>query len=744
MVGRHRYLTPLIAFLVGLAATAATAWLVAGSESGRRDARFDGHVANAVNAVESRMLALLTLLRGTAGFYNATEGVSREDFREYVARLRLEHNYPGVLGIGFAAYAPGPDALDATVARARAEGQPEFQAWPAGEREDYSAILHLEPMNRRNAAAIGYDMMSEPTRRAAMLAAREAGLARTSGRVRLVQEIDPVKQPGFLVYLPLYRGDRDGISNPLDPGSLYGWVYSPLRAYDLFDAAFRHHDLSSIVVEIYDGEISAESLLYSSADPLPQPDHVAVRRIDSAGRPWLVRVSSLPEFERGSPQVLAALVALAGTLISLLIAVLMAQQLRSAVRTEREVELRTAELREANEMLVAEADAREEAEARMRQMQKIESIGQLTGGIAHDFNNMLAVIIGNLDMAERRSNEPDRMRRAIASAKAGALRAAELTQRLLAFGRQQALLPVPLELNELVEGMTDLLRRTLGETVQLGTDLSDELWMVHADRGQLENAILNLAINARDAMPDGGALTIETENRCIDSDEARAIGVSHAGEHVRLAIRDTGAGMSEEVAARALEPFFTTKEVGRGTGLGLSQVYGFVRQSGGHLRILSKPGEGTAVEIYLPRFHGDHRAATRDSHDEAPLPRGRKTELILVVEDEEQVRELSASTLRDLGYRVIEAANGAEALKEIDSHPEITLLFTDMVMPEMSGRRLVEAARERRPDLRVVFTTGYSPDVLGDQPIGAARTEPLYKPFTVAQLAQRIRKELDR
>jgi CHASE1-domain containing sensor protein/nitrogen-specific signal transduction histidine kinase/CheY-like chemotaxis protein len=739
---QHRRALPIVILILGLVASLAAAWLLATTEEQRREARFEGAANGIVAAVESRMLGQLTLLRGAAGFFNASDQVTREDFQAYVARLRLETNYPGVLGIGYAVYAPDRTALRRIEQTGRDPAVPDYRAWPAGERPDYSAIVYLEPMNRMNRTALGFDMLSEATRRAAMEGARRSGSAQMSGRVQLVQEIDPVKQPGFLIYVPLYRGQRGEADEVLDPAELYGWVYSPLRAYDLFEAIFDDDGLGGTVVEVYDERQEEARLLYRSGEAPAGDGLAAVRPIEVAGREWLVRIAPGPGFERQSPLGAAALVGLGGTLITLLIAALMQLQIRGRERTESEVALRTAELTAANRRLLAEAKARESAEAQVRQMQKMEAIGQLTGGIAHDFNNMLAVVIGNLDIVERRLGDPERIGRAVRNARSGAEKAANLTARLLAFGRQQSLSPRVLDPDRLVAGMTELLRRTLGEKIRLETELGGSGGAVCADPTQLENAVLNLAINGRDAMPDGGVLTIATAEARLVEEDAAAGDEGAPGAYVVLSVRDTGTGMSPEVAEKAVEPFFTTKAVGRGTGLGLSQVYGFARQSGGFLRLRSRPGEGTSAEIWLPR-HGAAPEAAQEEQAPGELPRARDGETVLVVEDEEQVRELSAGGLRELGYKVIEASNGADALPLLRRHPEVGLLFSDVVMPEMDGRRLAEEARTLRPDLRLLFTTGYAPDTLPGE--GAANGAALLqKPFTLAQLALRVREELDR
>ncbi|PZQ76924.1 MAG: hybrid sensor histidine kinase/response regulator [Variovorax paradoxus] len=404
-------------------------------------------------------------------------------------------------------------------------------------------------------------------------------------------------------------------------------------------------------------------------------------------------------------------------------------------------------LRELNETLerrvADEVAERSRTEDALRQAQKMEAVGQLTGGIAHDFNNMLAVVIGSLDLLARRfaDSEP-RAARYIESARDGARRAAQLTQRLLAFSRQQPLKPEAVDANRLVAGMSDLLRHSLGASVRLETVQAGGLWRSHADPNQLENVILNLAVNARDAMPDGGRLTIETANCHLDENYAAAhIGLA-PGQYVMIAVTDTGAGMTSEVLAKAFDPFFTTKDVGRGTGLGLSQVYGFVKQSGGHVKIYSEHGQGTTVKVYLPRLTG-HAEAPAPAQSAGSLPLGDAQEVVLVVEDEPGVRQFSVEALAELGYRVLEADGAAAALELIDAHPEIALLFTDVVMPEVNGRKLADEARRRRPGLKVLFTTGYTRNAVVHNGVLDPGVQLIGKPFTVEALAARVREVLD-
>jgi PAS domain S-box-containing protein len=382
--------------------------------------------------------------------------------------------------------------------------------------------------------------------------------------------------------------------------------------------------------------------------------------------------------------------------------------------------------------------------AALRQSQKMEAVGQLTGGIAHDFNNMLAVVIGSLELLGRRLSGGDaRAQRYVEAASDAARRAALLTQRLLAFSRQQPLQPEPIDANRLVAGMSDLLRHSIGASVRLETVLAGGLWRTHADPNQLENVIVNLAVNARDAMAEGGRLTIETQNAHLDDRYAAAHIGTAAGQYVLIAVSDTGAGMAPDVVEKAFDPFFTTKAVGKGTGLGLSQVYGFVKQSGGHVKIYSEPGHGTTIKIYLPRLHGVGEIEDENPAS-TPLALGEQREVVLVVEDEPAVRQFSLDALTELGYRTLEADGAATALRLIETHPEIVLLFTDIIMPDVNGAKLAEQARRLRPDLKVLFTTGYTRNAVVHNGVLDAGVELIGKPFTLEALSAKLRSVLER
>ncbi|MDA9491198.1 histidine kinase [Bradyrhizobium sp. CCBAU 11361] len=392
--------------------------------------------------------------------------------------------------------------------------------------------------------------------------------------------------------------------------------------------------------------------------------------------------------------------------------------------------------------IAEEMAQRGKAEEALRQAQKMEAVGQLTGGVAHDFNNLLTVVIGGLDTI-RRSKPGDeiRVRRAVEMSLQGAQRAASLTARLLAFSRRQPLTPQPSDLNLIIRKMTDLFHRTLGETIELEGVLAPRLWTVDVDPNQVESAILNLGINSRDAMPEGGRLTIETANVVLDEQYAATDAEVVPGQYVMVSVSDTGSGMDKETLNRVFEPFFTTKEVGKGTGLGLSMVYGFVKQSGGHVTIYSEPGAGTSVKLYFPRYHGD--AALGTETQEHLAPRGHSEEVILVVEDNADVRAYSVSVLVELGYNVLEAEHPDAALSILRTSDRIDLLFTDVVLPGRSGRELAELAKQMRPGLQVLFTTGYSRNAIVHHGRLDAGVQLISKPFTFEGLATRVRDILD-
>ncbi len=410
---------------------------------------------------------------------------------------------------------------------------------------------------------------------------------------------------------------------------------------------------------------------------------------------------------------------------------------------ERRVAERTRELAEINQLLHVEMGERERAEETLRHAQKMEAIGQLTGGIAHDFNNMLTGVLGALDLIQRRvaSGRLNDLPRYVEAATGSANRAAALTHRLLAFARRQSLDSQPVDVNQLVQSMEEILRRTMDEQIEFAMQLEPDTWLAYTDAHQLENALLNLVINARDAMSDGGRLVIQTG--CVQIAQSQPDG-PEPGDYVTLSVADTGSGMPPEVVAKAFDPFFTTKPIGQGTGLGLSMVYGFIKQTGGHVSIHSSPGEGTLITLFLPRSRQQVDPRPAPGGVPEPIPGAQADETILVVEDEAAVRMLVVEVLQELGYRVEQAVDGASALPFLHSDQRIDLLVSDFGLPGINGRQLAELARQQRPDLRVLFITGYAPKAEVRGEFLAPGMDMLAKPFSIDTLGSKVRQLLER
>nr|WP_315412770.1 ATP-binding protein [uncultured Pseudomonas sp.] len=398
---------------------------------------------------------------------------------------------------------------------------------------------------------------------------------------------------------------------------------------------------------------------------------------------------------------------------------------RTLETLEQQVEERTAQLRSNEEAL--------------RQSQKMEAVGQLTGGIAHDFNNMLTGIIGSLELLRRRVSRGklDDLDSLIDLGVTSANRAAGLTHRLLAFSRRQSLDSKPVQINELVTSMGELLQRSINESIALDMRLEDRLWTAEADPNQLESALLNLVLNARDAMPDGGRLIVETSNRHLDSVFTAAYGTLNPGDYVELSVSDTGCGIPESLMGRVFDPFFTTKPIGQGTGLGLSMIYGFARQSHGHVTIHSEVGKGTTVSLFLPRFVGEVTADT--PLDSALLPFANAGECVLIVEDDPAVRVLVSQVLSELGYAFVEAGDADNALPIIESSQRIDLMISDVGLPGMNGRQLAEIGRQIRPELKVLFITGYAEHAAVRGGFLDPGMQLITKPFTFDLLTAKVR-----
>ena len=488
-------------------------------------------------------------------------------------------------------------------------------------------------------------------------------------------------------------------------------------------------DAAFAVVKAGEGKTLMDDIVAElSAFVKAERDLLAMRQSKSAEiRLWL--------------SLLTGMALVAATLLAVLLAIATRQAVSGLLDRTRELE--------------EESKLRREAEATLGQAVKMEAVGQLSGGIAHDFNNLLTIIIGNLDAMKRQlakltGLEPapeiaGKLSKSLDAALRGAQSSAQLTHRLLAFSRRQALEPQRLDLNRLVSGMLEMFRRTLGSDISIETVLGAGLWPTFADGHQLENVLLNLALNAKAAMPDGGCLTIETANTYLDDAYVRRFGDIKAGQYAVLCVTDTGTGIAKDILDKVFEPFFTTKPPGEGSGLGLAMVHGFVKQSGGHVRIYSEEGRGTTVKIYLPRLIGEEVGAVPagKAEGEQAIPRAQPGEMILLVEDSEGVREYARDILLELGYGVIDAANGQEALRAVAKKPQISLLFTDVVLGESNGRVLADKVRQIYPNLPVLFTTGYTRNAIVHQGRLDPDVQLLNKPFTQQDLARKLRELLD-
>jgi PAS domain S-box-containing protein len=840
------------------------------SDTIERDMRadFDFRVRETVERLQQRMDAYRQVLRGARGFLQGAIVPRRDAFRDYMSSLRLQEHYPGIQAVGIAELVQ-PAQLQAHLAGLRAEGFPDYAIQPEGEREIYTAIRQIEPFNEMNRRAFGYDMYSDPVRRSAMAQARDSGTAALSSKVTLVQEAAHGAQPGFLMYLPVYRKGMALDSIEQRRAALAGWVYAPFRSYDLMQGLGGERS-SELDLRIYDGDAAVEAAcLYGCAGkPAADDPHAlrALRRIDIAGHPWLLDIRSTPLLQARLASDRPRIVRAAGIACSLLLAALvwalasgrsravalaseMTRELRDSEfrwkfalegagdglwdwdyrsgqifysrrwkemlgYAENELSSRVADLlgmlhpddrertlasvtghledrthsyaceyrmrcsdgswkwiltrgmavsrdaagkplriigthtdiserKEAERREAERLQALEQARTALFHAQKLEAVGQLTGGVAHDFNNVLQIIGGNLELLLREPGTGAAQRQRLQNALAAMERGSRLSSQLLAFARKQALQPMVIHIGRLVANMDALLRRALGGGISIKTTVDQHLWPTLVDPWQLENVIINLAINARDAMQENGRLTIELGNATLGQADVAAYPELPAGEYVMLAISDTGSGMTPAVMEQAFEPFFTTKPEGKGTGLGLSMAYGFIRQSGGHIRIYSEEGHGSTIRIYLPRSHGQEQALPAASDKAAiELPGGDET--VLVVEDDGGVRDAVVATLTQLGYRVLQAADGAAALALLEGGASADLLFSDVVMPgPVRSTELAQRARQLLPGIAVLYTSGYTRNAIVHGGRLDADVELLSKPYRREQLARKLRQLLD-
>lgn len=581
-----------------------------------------------------------------------------------------------------------------------------------------------------NEQALGLDYNLVPEQRDAALRARDIRDLVLAGPVDLVQG-----GQGFIGRFPVFLRDGDGVS------VFWGLVSAVMDLDVLYAEAGLNDDLPFSVSLTGRDSTGASGLPFFGPDIAPEDDPV-VTSVQLPTGSWQIEALPHGGWQTDHPRIwtIRAFLLLGAGLV-LVPSIGMGRSMEARQRAIEELEAANTALQHRMQDLESARAAQAETEVQLRQSQKLEVVGQLTGGVAHDFNNLLTVILGNAELLSERLQDRDDLRRLAEMTMTAAERGSELTSRLLAFSRKQPLEPRVLNVGEQIGvSLEALLRRTLPETITLRIERAENLWLAEIDPNQLESALLNIVLNARDAMPDGGLIGIRIENADLDSTFMPDEPDLQPGPYVLISVTDTGLGMSSEILARVFEPFFTTKDVGRGSGLGLSMVYGFVKQSGGHVRIRSVPGQGTTVTLCFPKSRQD-AAEAAPSGPARPVSGGRET--ILVVEDDDRVRQHVRATLAGLGYRVVEAADGPGALEILRENRDVDLLFTDIVLPGgMNGRVLADAAKALRSDLKVLFTSGYSEDTIVHQGRLDPEVELLGKPYRRSQLAAKLRKVL--
>jgi len=736
------------------------------AEQARIRAEFERHTQKAALSIQSKLDNAVHQVRSLADFYTAVPDVDRSTFTTF-AQKTLELN-PGIQALSWNPRVRGSER-DSFERRARETGHPGFRIVemagdgnmaPAGPREEHVVVLHIEPRGT-NAAAAGYDVASERVRREALELARDTGQAAATGRLRLIQE--KTGKRDILIFLPVYEAGHVPVTVEERRLKIRGYAIGILRLERVLDAALELHADPDVRVAVRDDSATGpERLLWSdapgaidAATETPQEsagrepgELVRTGRIAIGGRTWSIVCRAMPSYTLGA-QTWRPWITLAGGMLFMgFLGALLLMVTGKAVLIGRLGAERAAELSAANASLQREMDFRKQAqdalqakETELRQAQKMEAVGRLAGGIAHDFNNLLTAIVGYGNLAEAKLGPRDPIRVDVEEILNAGKRATDLTRQLLAFSRRQVLVPKVLDMNGIVADVVKILQRLIGANIELITLMEPDLGRVRADPSQVEQVIMNLAINARDAMAKGGKLTIETRNARLDDHYARSHPEVQPGEFVMLAVSDTGAGMDRETQAKIFEPFFTTKDRGKGTGLGLSTVYGIVRQSGGHIWVYSEPDRGSTFKVYLPRVKDQAEIYKSAPHTSAPQG---GSETILVAEDERSVRKLLSSVLQAAGYRVMDAGDGSEALEAYrNSAIPVQLLITDLVMPGMGGRELAEKLTAAHPELKVLYVSGYTEDAIvrqGELGKGAAF---LSKPFTPETLLRRVREALD-
>ncbi|HEX5385114.1 MAG TPA: CHASE domain-containing protein [Gemmatimonadales bacterium] len=845
--------TPAVVLGATLLLTIAATAYIADTNRLRERVRFVGAANGAAVALRDRIETAITLLRATSGLFAASHEVDRGEFRAFVARLQLPVHYPGIQGIGYSVRVRA-DALDSLRRALAAEGVDSFHVWPSDTAAERHAIVYLQPQDRRNRAAMGFDMFSESTRRAAMLRAWTSGRPAASGRLTLVQEIDSAKQAGFLIYLPIYQDGVAPATLEERRERLLGFVYSPFRAGDLLDAVFHGALAAEVDVRVYDGpSVSPDRLLYSSTGSSGRPASAAHRLtlpLDVAGEPWTLEFTPRPHGPITSGRDVPVLLFVFGLLVSLALtaftraeararsgAEAAARELRQSEEAVRASEARfrfladfipplvwTARpdggvdyvnrrcaeylgVREAELMAkgwarfihpadVESAAARWQASLRtgapyeaeyrlrrgsdgeyrwhldrgsalreeaggiarwfgtctdvedqrraaeaLRQTQKLESIGVLAGGIAHDFNNLLTGIIGNGSLALDTLPPGHPARPMLTDALRAGERAASLTSQLLAYAGKGRFVLQAVDLCALVRELTQLIRASMPRTVALRLDLADSCPPVRGDASQLQQLVMNLAINGAEAIGEGvGTVTVRVAPCTLDAERLAADFRSYElapGEYVRLEVEDAGSGMDQATLARIFDPFFTTKFTGR--GLGLAAALGIVRGHGGGIAIRSAPGRGSTFTVVLPQTTAAAPDATAPNTAAVPEQNPLSGGVVLLADDEPALRRIGRAALERAGFEVALAVDGREALALAHASADrLRLIVLDLTMPEMGGADVARQLKAAHPRLPIVVTSGYGEEEALARLEGVAVEGFLAKPFTDHQLRQAV------
>ncbi|HEV8375854.1 MAG TPA: CHASE domain-containing protein, partial [Candidatus Polarisedimenticolia bacterium] len=722
-------------------------------------AEFEERSKKAALAVQSKLDAAVHRVHSLADLYTSVPEVDRSTFSTF-ARRTLELN-PEIHSLSWNPRVAGPDR-DSFERHAREAGYPGFRIVeknpggrpaPAPPREEYIVVLHAEPPGSDGIPA-GYDVASDPRGRAALRRASETGRPSATGRVKLAREKGD--EDGILVFIPVYSSGQAPTGMEDRRRDLRGFAIGALRVNEILRGALDPDADPNVRVEVRDEAASdPDRVLWSNGPPatgavtnLPalqierEPlGLVESGRIEVGGRAWSIVCRATAPYLVHAHTWRPWITLAGGMLFMGLLAAFLLVVTGKAVIIERFGAERAAELSTANLSLQREIDVRKQAqeelvrkESELRQAQKMEAVGRLAGGIAHDFNNLLTAILGYGNLMDAKLGAASPLREELAEILKAGARATDLTRQLLAFSRRQILVPKVLDLNAVVDEMGNILRRLIGEHIELITRAQPDLGLVRADRSQVEQVIMNLAINARDAMPKGGRLMIETRDVNLDEHYAGTHPEIRPGPYVMLAVTDSGQGMDVETQAKIFEPFFTTKERGKGTGMGLAMVYGIVQNHGGFIEVETEAGRGTTFRLYFPKVRTELREETTWAAEQQ-VTAGNGT--ILVVDDDEAVRSVATAFLNELGYRVLTACDGAEAVETYRIQRQgIDLVIIDMMMPKLGGRECFRALKEINPRLRAVLSTGYDFNAAVQEILDEGMNGFIQKPYQMRQLSE--------